>query len=98
MATNAKRRDSATTSGQRPPATTHQKKTRVASDGSRNGRIRWLSREEGRKYFEREVRKRLGIGADEYLRRLDAGEYRDVPDDPEHWPIIELSLMTAFAR
>src|SRR4051812_32292921 len=43
------------------------------------GGIRWLSPEAGRQYFEDEVRKRLGISGDEFLRRLDAGEYRDIP-------------------
>jgi hypothetical protein len=62
------------------------------------GGIRWLSPEEGRQYFEDEVRKRLGISGDEFLRRLDAGEYQDIPDDPEHWPIIELSMLQDFAR
>ena len=62
------------------------------------GGIRWLSREEGRQFFDEQARQRLGISGAEFLRRLDAGEYRDIPDDPEHWDIIELSMMTAFAR
>ncbi|HLH23287.1 MAG TPA: hypothetical protein VK066_12245 [Chloroflexota bacterium] len=62
------------------------------------GGIRWLTPEEGRQFFDEQARKRLGISGEEFLRRLDAGEYRDIPDDPEHWPIIELSLMTGFAR
>jgi hypothetical protein len=57
-----------------------------------------MSPEEGRQYFDDEVRKVLSISGEEFLRRLDAGEYRDIPDDPEHWPIIALSLMTGFAR
>jgi hypothetical protein len=62
------------------------------------GRVRVLTRKEGREYFDREARKTLGISGDEFLRRLDAGEYREIPDDPEHWPIIRLSMLTGFAR
>jgi hypothetical protein len=77
-------------------ATTRSRKR--ASTKRTNSGVRWLSPEEGRQYFDEQARKRLGISGEEFLRRLDAGEYDGTPDDPEHWPIIELSLMTGFAR
>jgi hypothetical protein len=62
------------------------------------GGIQWMTPEEGRQYFDEQARRRLGISGEEFLRRLDAGEYRDIPDDPEHWPIIEVSMLVDFAR
>jgi hypothetical protein len=75
---------------------THPRKLTVRKR-TRSG-IRWLTPEEGLRYFNEEVHKRLGISGEEFLRRLDAGEYQDIPDDPEHWPIIELSMLQDFAR
>lgn len=34
--------------------------------------------------FADKTREALGIEPDEFLRRLDAGEYNDILDDPEH--------------
>jgi hypothetical protein len=39
-----------------------------------------LSADEGRALFERASLRLLGIGAEEFLRRWDAGEYRDLPE------------------
>ncbi|HEY7068265.1 MAG TPA: hypothetical protein VII06_42845 [Chloroflexota bacterium] len=63
-----------------------------------SGSIRWLSPEKGRQFVNEQARKRLGISGEEFLRRLDAGEYQNIPDDPEHGPLIELSMLTDFAR
>ena len=70
---------------------------RAAASRPRDG-VRWLSPKQGRRFFDEQARKRLGISGEEFLRRLDAGEYQNIPDDPEHWPIIELSMLTDFAR
>ncbi len=79
-------------------ATTRPRKRTPKRTPDTSGGIRWLTPDEGRQYFEEQVQKRLGISGDEFLRRLDAGEYQDIPDDPEHWPIIELSMLVDFAR
>ena len=43
-----------------------------------------LTPEEGRAHFEKAIPRLLGISADEFLRRHDAGEYAGVPDRPEY--------------
>ena len=40
-----------------------------------------LSPEESRALFDRKARAILGISGPEFLRRWDAGEYRDLPED-----------------
>jgi hypothetical protein len=55
--------------------------------------IRQLTRAEGRKLVERESRRVLGIGVDEFLRRLDAGEL-DMNDDD----VLALTMLEPFAR
>jgi hypothetical protein len=57
-----------------------------------------LSVEEGKRFFDEQVREVLGISGEEFLRRYDAGEYADVPDTPEGWPIFRLTMLTAFGR
>jgi hypothetical protein len=79
-------------------ATTRPRKRTTKDTTNTSGGIRWLTREEGRRFFDEQARKRLGISGEEFLRRLDAGEYQNIPDDPEHWPIIELSMLVDFAR
>ncbi len=41
-----------------------------------------LTREQARVLFDADVQKKLGITGDEFLRRLDAGEYDDAIDEP----------------
>jgi hypothetical protein len=57
-----------------------------------------LSPEESRAYFDAEVQALLGISGDEFLRRLDAGDYADMPDDAEHADIIYLAILGSFGR
>ncbi len=40
----------------------------------------------------------LGMSGEEFLRRYDAGEYANVPDDPEHWNLIEAESLIALVR
>jgi len=54
-----------------------------------------LTPEEGRAMFDARARELLGISGEEFLRRLDAGEYDDIYDDPE---IVSLDLLRPFAR
>ena len=77
------------------PTNARQKAPRTKGQ---EGHVRFLSRKEGRAHFDQQVRKSLGISGAEFLRRYDAGEYQDTPDDPEHWEIIRLSMLIPFAR
>ena len=40
-----------------------------------------LTPEEAREVFDRVARRHLHMGAEEFLRRWDAGEFRDDPDE-----------------
>jgi hypothetical protein len=41
----------------------------------------WLTPEESRRQFDELARDRVGMSGEEFLRRLDAGEFLDLPDD-----------------
>jgi hypothetical protein len=57
-----------------------------------------LTHEEAVAYFDAEVRRDLGISGDEFLRRLDAGEYDAIYDDPEHREIGHLEMLSHLVR
>lgn len=46
--------------------------------------VRDLTPEEAKADFDAKARQLLGISGEEFLRRLDAGEYDDVLDDPAY--------------
>lgn len=46
--------------------------------------VKELTAEESRAFIESEAQRLLGIGIDEFIRRLDAGEYDEVLDAPGH--------------
>ncbi|MCA0437852.1 MAG: hypothetical protein M9891_13735 [Austwickia sp.] len=50
--------------------------------------------DEGRAMFEALSRDRLGIGREEFLRRLDAGDY----DETDSEDVIRLRIMAPFGR
>lgn len=54
--------------------------------------------EERRRLFEREVREKMNMSGEEFIRRWNAGEYEDVEDIPENWHILDLSYLIPFAR
>jgi hypothetical protein len=58
----------------------------------------WLTPEEARADFDRQAREIAGVSGDEFIRRLDAGEYDDTPDDAEHRDLIHLSMLAALGR
>lgn len=60
--------------------------------------VKELTPEEGRAFFEGEVQRLLGISGEEFLRRLDAGEYNDVYDDPNHRHIGDLESLSHAVR
>jgi hypothetical protein len=60
--------------------------------------VRFLTREEGRAFFDGQVRERLGMSGEEFLRRWDAGEYREIADDPDHPDVMYLHMIENFGR
>jgi hypothetical protein len=59
-----------------------------------NGKVRWLTPEEGKALLDREAHRSLGMGGEEFLRAWDAGEIED-PDRPE---VMHLYFLIPFAR
>ena len=57
-----------------------------------------LTPEEGAAYFEEVIPRMLGMSAEEFLRRYDAGEYDSLPDTPEFWPIERAIFLIGFGR
>ncbi len=64
----------------------------------KNGTIHFLNREAGRAFFDEQARRLLGISGEELLRRLDAGEYDSIADDPDHSEIMDLAMLRSFGR
>ena len=53
-----------------------------------------MSTTEGRQLVDGLARDRLGIGAEDFLARLDAGEYDGIDDED----VIQLRMLAPFAR
>ena len=64
----------------------------------RTGRDQYATPEEGRSLFDYQARKLLNISGEEFLRRWDAGEYRDVADAPGQRHIMRLAMLIPFGR
>ena len=60
--------------------------------------IIFLEGEEARAYFDQTSRELLGMSGEEFLRRLDSGEWDDVIDDGEHSDHLFLAMMRSFAE
>ncbi len=58
----------------------------------------WFTQEESWAEFDRRARAVAGVSGEEFIRRLDAGEYDDTPDDREHWDLIYLSSWANLGR
>jgi hypothetical protein len=58
--------------------------------------VKWLTQEEARAYFDSQARRLVGMSGEEFLRRLDAGEFNDLIDDPG--PIGNLAMISSFGR
>ena len=64
-----------------------------------DGQVRELSREEGRKLFDRQAHRYLGISGDEFLARWDTGEYGDPDDRAKNPPgVMEMAMLLPFVR
>jgi hypothetical protein len=57
-----------------------------------------LEDDEARAYFDATARELLGMSGEEFLRRLDAGEWEEVIDDGEHSDHLYLAMMRSFAE
>jgi hypothetical protein len=57
-----------------------------------------LTPEESRELFDRKARARLGISGPEFIRRWDAGEYRNLPETPESRAIMFVAALLPFGR
>jgi hypothetical protein len=68
------------------------------TDETTDDGIRWLEPAEERALFEERTHALLGISGEEFLRRLDAGEYDPVFDDPDHRDITYLVMLSVVAR
>lgn len=54
--------------------------------------------DEGRALLDDQARKLLNISGEEFLRRWDAGEYRDLADAPGQRHIMRLAMLIPFGR
>lgn len=64
-----------------------------------NGKVKGLSREEGRKLLSAETRRYLKMDADEFIRRWDAGDFGDPDDRTENPPeVMRLGMLVPFVR
>ncbi len=55
--------------------------------------IRELNEADARKMFETAVKRRLNMSADEFLKRLDAGEFKGQEEDPKIMRLLSLLLL-----
>ncbi|MGH2534271.1 MAG: hypothetical protein ACRDJW_18535 [Thermomicrobiales bacterium] len=60
--------------------------------------IRWSTHEEGRALFDRQARTLMGMSGDEFIRRWDAGEFRDIANTAGNRHITRLASLIPFGR
>lgn len=70
----------------------------VRATQQKNGRVHYLSREEGRALFDAQAREQMGMSGDEFIRRWEAGEFDAVIDGPDHNKLMDLALLMPFGR
>lgn len=66
--------------------------------GTADENFQWLTAEEERALFDAQAREITGLSGEEFLRRLDAGEFRDVLDDGDHSNLMYLALLSRIVR
>jgi hypothetical protein len=57
-----------------------------------------LPAEEGRALFDREAQRLLAISGADFLRKWDAGEYLDLPDDSYARKVMRVAFLIPFGR
>lgn len=63
-----------------------------------NDPVAWLDDDEAVEFFDRNANSLMGMSGPDFLRRWDAGEWRDGADDAEHSNVIRLSMLIPFGR
>lgn len=58
----------------------------------------WMTPEETRAWFDEECVRFAGMSGEEFLRRLDAGEFDAIMDTAEHPDLMWLVSMASVAR
>ncbi|MGH2560293.1 MAG: hypothetical protein ACRDJH_14615 [Thermomicrobiales bacterium] len=53
--------------------------------------------EEGRQMFDEAAREWVGMSGEEFIRRWEAGEFAEIPDDEAHRRYVDLVLMIPLA-
>jgi hypothetical protein len=76
----------------------NQHKASDAFEAEDSEDIHILTREEAWELFEQDARRQLGISGEEFLRRWDDGEYRDIQDDPPGWRVMRVAMMIPTVR
>lgn len=59
---------------------------------------RWLTADEAHAIFDGLARKTTGFSREEFLRRYDAGEFADMPDDVEHMAFTKPVMLIPWGR
>ena len=62
------------------------------------GNVTILEGDEARAFFDAQARELVGMSGEEFLRRLDAGEWDEVIDDPEYANHLFLAMTRSFAE
>jgi hypothetical protein len=60
--------------------------------------VRFLDQNEAQELFDAQARKLAGISGEEFVRRLEAGEYADVLDDPARPELMYLAMLRRIAE
>ena len=57
-----------------------------------------LTADEGRTLFDEAARRELGMSGEEFIRRWDQGEFREIVNGPEHRTLMRLVMLMPFGR
>jgi hypothetical protein len=60
--------------------------------------VQFISAAEAREIFDYRARQAMGMSGEEFLRRWDAGEFRELFDKRGHEELTSLVMMMGFGR
>ena len=63
----------------------------------KNGKVRVLTPEEGRKIFDRQARRLFKMSGEEFVRRFEAEEFGD-PEDPYRPELMDLVMQLPLMK
>ena len=78
--------------------TTAQADTELNEELDQADTAPFVTPEKGRQMFDAAVRRYMGMGGEEFLRRWDSGEFRELYDEPDHWYVGYLIDLRSFAE